>query len=270
MTKKSEKAVEATDNLQPLLDHGTEMLAGGAATVAVTTITWLLGGGPEAIAIGGTVGRGIQIALGKVGGEISSRQLGPREEKRVGATLIIAAEEINRRLKNGEALRGDDFFDEKQTGRSDAAEVAENVLLKAQREPEEKKIPYMGHLLSSIAFDPQISAQMAHQLAKIAEQLTYRQLCILRLSEVKDEFGLRDHDYSNHGPPERDLYQVLYECAELYNKEYINFRSDMDYGIANVIPGRMTLQGIGADLYNLMKLRLIPKQDIVPIAEQLK
>lgn len=270
MSKKSEEALEAKDNLQPLLDHGTEMLAGGAAAVASTTIAWLLGGGPEAIAIGGTVGKGIQIALGKVGGEISSRQLGPREEKRVGATLIIAAEEINRRLKNGDALRGDDFFDERQTGRSDAEEVTESVLLKAQREPEEKKIPYMGYLLSSIAFDPQISAQMAHQLTKIAEQLTYRQLCILRLSEVKDEYSLRDTDYSNHEPPERDLYQVLYECAELYNKEYINFRGHMDYGIANVTPSRMTLQGIGSDLYYLMKLSKIPDADIAPITEQLK
>ena len=88
LSKKSGKAAEAKDNFQPLLDHGTEMLAGGAATVTSAAIAWLLGGGPEAIAIGGTVGKGIQIAFGKVGADISSRQLGPREEKRVGATLI--------------------------------------------------------------------------------------------------------------------------------------------------------------------------------------
>ena len=68
MSKKSRKAEQAKDNFQPLLDHGTEMLAGGAATVTGATIAWLLGGGPEALAIGGTVGKGIQIALGKVGG----------------------------------------------------------------------------------------------------------------------------------------------------------------------------------------------------------
>jgi hypothetical protein len=218
MSKKSRKAEQAKDNFQPLLDHGTEMLAGGAATVTGATIAWLLGGGPEALAIGGTVGKGIQIALGKVGGEISSRQLGPREEKRVGATLIIAAAEINRRLENGDALRDDGFFDEKQTGRSDAAEVAESILLKVQREPEEKKIPYMGYLLSSIAFDPEISVQMAHQLSKIAEQLTYRQSCILKLCDVKDKYNLRDKDYRDQDVDKKDLYQVLYECAELYNK----------------------------------------------------
>jgi K+-transporting ATPase c subunit len=54
--------------------------------------------------------------------------------------------------------------------------VAESVLLKSQREPEEKKIPYMGHLLSSVAFDAEISANMAHQITKIAEQLNIASL----------------------------------------------------------------------------------------------
>ena len=283
MSKKSRKAEQAKDNFQPLLDHGPEMLAGGAATVTGATIAWLLGGGPEALAIGGTVGKGIQIALGKVGGEISSRQLGPREEKRVGATLITAAAEIYRRLENGDALRDDGFFDAKHPGRSDAEEVAESVLLKVQREPEEKKIPYMGYLLSSIAFDPEISVQMAHQLSKIAEQLTYRQSCILKLCDVKDKYNLRDKDYRDQDVDKKDLYQVLYECAELYNKEYINFGGEanfhigehMDYGatihrLTRATPDQMTLQGIGADLFNLMKLSLIPKKDIAPIAEQLK
>ena len=283
MSKKSGKAEETKDNFKPLLDHGTEMLAGGAATVASAAIAWLLGGGPEALAIGGTVGKGIQIALGKVGGEISSRQLGPREETRVGATLIIAAAEINRRLKNGDLLREDGFFDAKHLGRSDAEEAAESILLKVQREPEEKKIQYMGYLLSSIAFNPEISAQMAHQLTKIAEQLTYRQLCILKLSVVKEKYELRNMDYREHGDLSRDLYQVLYECAELYDKQFINFKGESNLhageykdfgatidGLTSAKPRRMTLQGLGEDLFNLMNLYSIPDEDIAPIAEQLK
>ena len=283
MSKKSGKAAEAKDNFRPLLDHGTEMLAGGAAALTSAAIVWLLGGGPEAIAIGGTVGKGIQIALGKVGAEISSRQLGPREEKRVGATLIIAAAEINRRLENGDALRDDDFFDKKQADRSDAEEVAESVLLKVQREPQEKKIPYMGYLLSSIAFDPEITLPYANQLIKVAEQLTYRQLCILKLCDVKDKCNLRDKDYRDQNVDKKDLYQVLYECAELDNKQYINSRGKADLhgrefadfgatidGLTRAIPSCMSLQGLGKDLFNLMKLSLIPCRDITPISEQLK
>ncbi len=32
---------------------------------------------------------------------------------------------------------------------------------------------------------------MAHQLTKAAEQVTYRQLCLLKIAVVKDNFGLR-------------------------------------------------------------------------------
>ena len=178
--------------------------------------------------------------------------------------------EIHRRLEHGETLRADGFFEKKQGDRSDAEEVAESVLLKVQREPEEKKIPYMGCLFASTAFNPEISVQMAHQLTKITEQLTYRQLCILRLSVVKATYSLRDRNYREQGKFSKDLYQVLYECKELKIREYIAIEGAGLSGVTDVKPSGLTLQGIGADLYNLMRLSLIPDVDIIPIAEQLK
>ena len=282
MSEKSGKRAEGKDNIQRLLERGTEMLGSGANTATSGALA-LLVGGPEGLAIGGVLGKGVEIALNKVGQEISARQLAPREETRVGAAFAYAAAEINRRLEEGDTLRNDGFFDKKQGDRSDAEELAEAVLLKVQREPEETKIRYMGYLFSSIAFDPEISVQMAHQLTKSTEQLTYRQLCILKLSVVKDRYSLRDEHYGNQAEFSKDLYQVLYECAELYDKEYLNFGGKADFNIGAVldygatlhrltraIPSRMTLQGIGLDLFNLMKLSLIPDEDIAPIAEQLK
>ena len=131
--------------------------------------------------------------------------------------LAIAAREIHQRIEAGEGVRTDGFFDPKHTGRSDAEEVAESVLLKSQREPEEKKLPYMGHLLSSVAFDSEIGAHMAHQIIKTAEELTYRQLCLLKLAVVKDGFGLRAEEYRNQDQFQKSLYQVLYECLDLYH-----------------------------------------------------
>ena len=270
MSKKTVEGKESRDGLIRLIDRGAEILAAGAAAVTSGAVALLLGEGPEAKAIGGLASKGIEIVLRDVGTDISSRQLGPREEIRVGAALIIAAAEIKRRQKNGELLRDDDFFDEKRAGRSDAEEVAESVLLKVQREPEEKKTPYMGCLFASTAFNPEISVQMAHQLTKIAEQLTYRQLCILRLSVVKATYSLRDRNYREQGKFSKDLYQVLYECKELKIREYIAIEGAGLSGVTDVKPSGLTLQGIGADLYNLMRLSLIPDVDIIPIAEQLK
>ncbi len=265
MSEKSEQDVEKNKGIRQLINYGTE-IAGGA----VGGVLGFLVGGPVGAVVGGAGGPMVAITLRSIGQEILERQLGPREKVRVGAAFAIATADIRQRIENGESIRTDGFFDEKQTGRSDAEEVAESVLLKVQREPEEKKIQYMGYLLSSIAFDPQISVHMAHQLTKAAEQLTYRQLCILRLPVVKDDFGLRDEDYREQETFTKDLYQVLYECLDLYHRGYINFGGEVVFSPTDVKPISMTVQGMGEDLFNLMKLRLIPDEDIAPIAAQLK
>jgi hypothetical protein len=142
-------------------------------------------------------------------------------------------------------------------------------LLKSQREPEEKKIPYIAHLMSNITFDASISVQMAHQLTKAAEALTYRQLCILKLAAVKQAFGLRVGDYRGQKSFQKELYQILYECTDLYHKGFINFGGTAAFGPTDVIPSGMTIQGMGADLFNLMSLGKIPNSDLMPIAAQL-
>lgn len=155
-----------------LINTGAE-IAGGAVGGALG----FLAGGPVGAALLGAGGAAAAAALKHIGEEAAERLLGPREQVRVGGVLALAAGEIRQRLEQGEAVRTDGFFDPKGASRSDAEEVAESVLLKSQREPEEKKIPYMGHLFAAVAFDSQISAQLAHQVIKTADQLTYRQLC---------------------------------------------------------------------------------------------
>jgi hypothetical protein len=264
MSKEKDDA-KRIDRIRKLIDSGAG-IAGGAVGGALS----FLAGGPIGAAVLGAGGAAAAMALKHVGQEVSERLLGPREKVRVGAVLAIAAAEIKQRIENGERIRTDGFFDEKLSGRSDAEEVAESILLKSQREPEEKKIPYMGHLLSSVAFDPQISAHMAHQITKAAEQLTYRQLCILKLAVVKQVFGLRNGDYRGQGSFSKELYQVLYECLDLYHRGFINFGGEVAFGPTDIAPGKMTVQGLGADLFNLMKLATIPDEDIVPIAAQMK
>jgi hypothetical protein len=184
--------------------------------------------------------------------------------------LALTAAEVRERLKAGQKIRDDDFFEKKAGGRSDAEEVAESVLLRSQREAEERKLPYMAHLLSSIAFDKSISAKLAHQLTKTAEALTYRQLCLLKIAVFRQEIGLRAENYRNAGAFQKELYQVLYECLDLYTRALVNFGGEVAFGPTDVQPGSMTVQGLGADLYNLMSLHTIPNSDLAPIAAQMK
>jgi hypothetical protein len=167
-------------------------------------------------------------------------------------------------------VRSDDFFEKKSSGRTNAEEVAENVLLKSQREAEERKIPYMGYLLSNVAFDGSISAPMAHQIIKTAEGLTYRQLCILKLAAVRQRFSLRAGDYRGQATFHKELYQILYECLDLYHRGLINFGGEVAFGPTDVKPSTMTIQGLGVDIFNLMSLTKIPDSDLASIAAQLK
>ena len=166
-------------------------------------------------------------------------------------------------------MRTDGFFDSTMHDRSGADEVMENILLKSQREPEEMKLPYMANLFANIAFDSTISSEMAHQVTKTAGELTYRQLCLLRLAVIQDEFDLRKSDYRGQTSFAKELYQVLYEFLGLYSRGYINFGGGVMLGLTDVKPASIRLQGLGAVTYDLMRLRDIPRDELVPIVAQL-
>ena len=50
----------------------------------------------------------------------------------------------------------------------------------------------------------------------------------------------------------------------------MNFGGEVAFGPTDVAPGRMEIQSLGADLYNLMKLAAIPQNDLVSIVRQLR
>ena len=265
-----ERRVEAKRNerLRGLMNTGMQ-IAGGVAGGAISAAVGFVIAGPVGAAIGGTAGIVASTALKAIGQELSARLLGPREEARIGYVYTLAAAEIAQRCENGENVRDDGFFNRDETGHSDAEEIWESMLLKSQREPAEKKLPYMAHLLANLAFDDQIGVDMAHQITKSAEQLTYRQLCILKLSVVKEQFDLRKDDYRGHETFTKGLYQLLYEYLGLYNMAYINFGGDVAFGPSDVKPGDTTVQALGADIFNLMRLDRIPNEDLLPIVAQL-
>ena len=209
------------------------------------------------------------MALQKIGYELSSRLLAPREEVRIGTVFTLAAAEIVLRCNNDEKVREDGFFSAADGERSDAEEVWENALLKSQREPEEKKLPFMAHLMANLAFDTSVSAEMAHQIIKTAEELTYRQLCILQLSVLKDRFNLRKTNYFDTEDFPAQLRQILYEYHGLNNRMLVSNGETIAIGIQEISPGNTMPQGLGADMYNLMRLGLIPEEDLTPIAAHL-
>ena len=203
--------------LSNLLDAGSNLLGDTTGAAVGAGIGFILGG-PVGVIAGGAGGAIASAALKWVGREFSSRHLSKREEARAGSVLAFAAAEIHRRVENGESIRQDRFFDQGQSGRSGAEEVVENIVMKCQREPQAKKIPFAGYLLANLVFRSDIGVDMAHQIIRLADELTYRQLCLLRIAGKPEELSLRDSDYRGQETFSNSLYPILHECLDLYHK----------------------------------------------------
>ena len=269
MTENFKNDSEKNGGILQLINNSSEIVGGTVAGFAAGLLT----GDPALATIFGAGGKALEIGFRMIGNEISERMIGPREKIRAGAAISFAMMGIRKRLENGESLREDGFFDKNHTKRSDCDEVLENVVLKAQREPEEKKIPYISSIYENTAFEAEISANLSHKIIKSAEQLTYQHLCILSMvgRREKDEDALRDLQLNPQLGHPLELSKLLHDCFELVTSGYIQgglvftFSGRLpQYETLN--PNSMLLENIGAAIFNLMSLQDIPDEDITPIA----
>ena len=104
------------------------------------------------------------------------------ESKRLYQWAKQAAEGIAQRLKNCEEFREDGFFEETPTNRSNFEEVVESTLKKVIETTEEPKIKFMASLTENIHFNEDLDMDTYRQILKDLDELTYRQLCIIRLA----------------------------------------------------------------------------------------
>lgn len=110
--------------------------------------------------------------------------LSNREQVRIGAVYSYIIVQISEQIKQGKAIRSDDFFNHDVNGNSSADEVLEGILLAAQKEYEEKKLIYYSNMMANFAFDPYVSKSLANNLIKVGQQLSYTQLCLLNISQI--------------------------------------------------------------------------------------
>lgn len=158
-------ADEDEDRVKRLVDGGAD-LAGALGGVGGTAVA-----GPL---VGAAVGVAVKRAVAAVG-----RAFSRREEERVGAALLTIEADTRARHERGERPRDDGFFDERGGLRPEAEELLEGVLRLAAASYEERKVPLLAHLFSSVAHDDSVRSEDALHLVRLASELTYRQFVIL-------------------------------------------------------------------------------------------
>lgn len=145
------------------------------------------------------------------------------------------------------------------------AEVAEGVILSAQRDHEEKKLRLYGNLIANLAFYPQFSRAAADLVVRLAERLSYRQLCLLALfcQPLGYHERLWASGYSGTAQSGPRL-ALLFEIFDLVSRGLIR-RTDGTFLLSeqDIIPAKMETHSIGYSLFVLMELST-PREPTTP------
>ncbi len=259
--------MEKNNVVKDIIETGSEITGGVGGAIIGGII-----GGPAGVIIGGTSGPILTKFFKIIGTELKARFLSPREEIRTGAAYTFSIDKILKNVSEGKKLRQDDFFNPTETERSAAEEIFEGIILKSQREYEENKIKFYGNLLGNIVCDESIDKVYANQLIHLAENLSYHQLCILKvinLSRMK-KINLRKNNYRtepiNLG---REKITLLYDFIDLENRHLIIDSISPVFGITDITPSDFEPQGNGNALIKLMELNDIPDEHCAKIIELL-
>jgi hypothetical protein len=230
----------------------------GVALTAATSQPWLAAIVTPYVAVG----------LEQVGKDFLTRQLGPRQDVRVGAIITLAAFYINERIGVGDELRKDEFFDDIIDERSPAKEIIEAAIFTASQSFEEKKIPYVSKLTANICFDINIDLPTAHMLIGLANRLSFRGFVLLNIANKIDSYELKKRPEYGETPISALMEALSTEIFGLIQMGLVEMRESEESTTADAVlsafdvePNMMRLNLIGKLLAELMKLSDIEETD---------
>jgi hypothetical protein len=258
-----------TDRLRDLIESGSQVF-GQAGGVGVA----LLGGPLVGVVAGAAMGE----AFSRVAIEFYDRVAAARQRARGGKALEVALVRIGERVKDGDQLRQDGFFDPGPDGRADADEVLEGTLFTAANAWEERKVAPLGRLYANVAFDPAISPRWANFLLRLADRLTYTQLVLLAFVAEANRLGPYENAVVSlealasevRVPPDKTLYS---ELDDLSTSHLIGVRQNSGpavpplatFGGSGWTPStlvRADLMPNARTLHDLMELDRLPRKDL--------
>lgn len=269
-------SIAMDDRLRQMIETGVNVL-GTTSSAVISAVT----GNPEFSV--GAAALGATDVYKRVGAEIANRLLGPREQARIGGVLALSAEVLREKLDQGCTLRTDNFFDTPSDGRSEADEILECVLRKAQAEYEEKKLPYYARFWANACISNSFDTAELNFLMKLSEQLTYKHFIIISMlgkivgsqyTEIEN-FRYPPHEYETDKEfLESDTSEIpitlIAEMEHLDRLRCIQFREKTRNDFPTSRPPHIIHGIYGSALYKFMELYKIPESDCIPLATLLK
>lgn len=266
--------MEQRDDDQRGDDGGFRRIVEAGAEIAGATsgvVTGLALAGPAGAFAGAAAGPAVALVMK----DVIRRVLSRREEKRVGGVFLAASSAYEELIANGATLRRDGFFEAQAGDRSSAEEVFEGVLLAAKAEHQERKIPYLGHLMANIAFDETLDPSLANWAILTAEDLTWTQFLLLSAIGREGQFVLPEGDYGKHAQTwnawglHRQLSDLAYAERNMVGAPRIK-TEEMALPLINMNMRELKLQGSGFLLFHLLWLDRVPDRDVSGVVAELE
>lgn len=203
-------------------------------------------------------------ALQGAAAELAARVLSPGERERAAAVVAIALARLCDNLSAGRPVRRDGFFG--SPPRSAGDEFAEAVLAAAARDPEERKLPHLGAMAANIACHPATDRALALILARLAAELSYRQLVLLAVLAYRERFALRASDYVDATRLPIGTVAALHDLAELERRGLVLQGGGAVGNPRDLIPARMAPVGLGEVLVKRLDLNRVDGDEIAAVA----
>jgi hypothetical protein len=248
-----------------------------AAKAAAGAVGTVVGVGASS-AVGPLAGTVIGAMAGAAFDDMMCRKLSERERARVASVMEYATHGIKAHWANGDDLRDDGFFEADPMNRSFFEEIAEGTMLAAQRDHEERKLPYIGNLLANVAFaSSEIDRVLANWALRTAHELSWTQFRLLasfgRSDITKPDLKMG----SGSDWPSWAVHQELISLGD-FQRGLVGRNKDIAPSKLRTagLPtfetniSRMALTSGGNLLYWILSLELMPEAEILCVLEALK
>lgn len=214
---------------------------------------------------GAAAGFAATEALQRLGLEVIAR-VGDRAAVRAGAAIALIAQDTENRVSRGQTPREDGFFDSDGTFRPPSDELLEGVLRRAAETYEERKVPYISYIYTSVAYNDSYAWPEAMFYLALADRLIYRQLVALA-SYLQPDGTFQDR-----------IKATLDRGAPVADQENVELRALVDEGLLGpeILDGgdasgqarprlasSYKLTPLGRRFVEALRLDLIPEEEIL-------
>ncbi|WP_157361040.1 hypothetical protein [Arthrobacter sp. EPSL27] len=179
---------------------------------------------------------------------------------------------MKRNLSNGMSIRQDSFWEARGGFPPPAQETFEAVLMAAQRDPEERKLRYLGNAYAYIACDPAMTPSASHWLIKTAEALTWTQLQLLSMVASLEELNTSGIILGK-GANNWDSVSLHKELLDLGSRYFIHGGYEtLENGIevpSSALPTQRLLNP-GTLIFGALRLADVPHSDLEDIVARLR